>query len=105
MPLDFAESPVVETTEGKVRGYVFRDINVYKGMNYGDTTAGANRFLPPKPPKAWTGIREAVDYGETTPQAPGGLAVGGPPTGAAATSWRVPATSNASATASSMARP
>ena len=79
MPLDFAESPVVETTEGKVRGYVFREINVYKGMNYGDTTAGANRFLPPKPAKAWTGVREAVDYGETTPQAPGGLAVGGPP--------------------------
>jgi para-nitrobenzyl esterase len=80
MTVDFAESPIVGTADGKVRGYVFRGINVYKGIPYGAPTGEANRFLPPRPPEPWTGVRGCVDYGETAPQAPGGLSIGGPPT-------------------------
>ncbi|HKI74556.1 MAG TPA: carboxylesterase family protein, partial [Pseudomonadales bacterium] len=36
-----------------------------------------NRFLPPKPPAPWTGVRTSVLYGETAPQAPTRLAIGG----------------------------
>jgi para-nitrobenzyl esterase len=76
---DVTESAVVETAHGKVRGYVFRGISIYRGLPYGASTAGANRFLPPKPPAPWTGIRSALRYGETAPQAPGRLAEGGTP--------------------------
>jgi para-nitrobenzyl esterase len=38
-------------------------IYVFKGVSYGDSTAGANRFTPPQPVKPWRGIRNALRYG------------------------------------------
>ncbi|MDD9968108.1 MAG: carboxylesterase family protein [Myxococcales bacterium] len=67
----------VETATGRVRGEVYRGISIFRGIPYGASTAGENRFLPPRPPKAWTGTRPCVDYGDTAPQAPGLLAQGG----------------------------
>ena len=77
--LDVTDSAVVDTACGKVRGYVFRGISIYRGLPYGASTAGGNRFLPPQPPAPWTGIRAAQRYGETAPQMPGRLAEGGTP--------------------------
>jgi para-nitrobenzyl esterase len=76
---DLTDSAVVETAAGKVRGYVFRGISIYRGLPYGASTAGANRFMPPRPPAPWQGVRSALRYGETAPQAPGRLAEGGTP--------------------------
>ena len=57
-----------ETSAGKVRGSVVEGINVFKGIPYGGTTAGKNRFLPPTKPAAWTGVRDALAYGPSAPQ-------------------------------------
>ena len=63
-----AEGPVVATTNGKVRGLVDQGIHVFRGLPYAAPTVGANRFLPPKPPSAWTGVREALLFGASSPQ-------------------------------------
>ena len=63
-------APVVETANGKVRGYVRKGIYTFKGIPYADTTAGANRFMAPQKPKPWTGIRSSMQFGEVCPQPP-----------------------------------
>ena len=49
----------VATTAGKVRGLVRYGVNQFWGVPYGASTAGANRFMPPVKPAAWTGVRDA----------------------------------------------
>jgi len=58
----------VATVHGKVAGYVERGIFTFKGMPYGDTTGGANRFKPPRKPKPWDGVRSSRSYGPICPQ-------------------------------------
>src|SRR5580692_1577094 len=53
------ETAVVETASGKVAGYVHKGIFTFKGIPYGDTTEGTNRFMPPAPVKPWTGVRSS----------------------------------------------
>jgi para-nitrobenzyl esterase len=54
------DNAVVGTTAGKIRGFVRNGVFVFKGVPYGDTTAGENRFMPPKPVKPWTDVRATV---------------------------------------------
>src|SRR6266700_486169 len=61
------ESPVASTTYGKVRGYTDNNINVFKGIPYGADTS-SRRFQAPVPPEKWSDIREAVEYGPSSPQ-------------------------------------
>ncbi len=62
--------PAVETRYGKVRGVEWNGIKTFKGIRYGASTAGRNRYLPPQPPASWTGTFDAFDYGQIAPQAP-----------------------------------
>jgi para-nitrobenzyl esterase len=62
---------IAETSYGKVRGSAAGDVKVFKGIPYGADTAGANRFMPPVKPAAWTGVRDALAYGSTAPQGAG----------------------------------
>jgi para-nitrobenzyl esterase len=63
-----AESPVAQTKAGKIRGAEREGIKIFLGVPYGADTGGANRWLAPKPPVAWTGIRDALTYGQASPQ-------------------------------------
>jgi para-nitrobenzyl esterase len=59
---------IVETDSGKVFGFVRNDIYAFKGMPYGGTTAGKNRFMAPTKPTPWTGVRGALYWGPAAPQ-------------------------------------
>ncbi len=65
------ESPVAATTAGKVRGNTEDGIHVFKGVRYGADTA-TTRFQAPRAPQRWSGVVDALDYGNQTPQSPGG---------------------------------
>jgi para-nitrobenzyl esterase len=66
-----AQDIVVETTFGKVRGRRANGISTFKGVPYAASTAGVRRFMPPTKPTAWTGTRDALDFGASCPQLPG----------------------------------
>ncbi|MBD0377494.1 MAG: carboxylesterase/lipase family protein, partial [Flavisolibacter sp.] len=59
---------VAQTTNGKVRGFILRDIYTFLGIPYGAPTSGKNRFMPPQKPKPWTDVFPAVYWGNAAPQ-------------------------------------
>src|SRR5687768_8353556 len=58
----------VETTAGKIRGTLRGGVHAFKGVPYGASTAGANRFMAPQQPAKWTGVRDAFNFGHQSPQ-------------------------------------
>jgi hypothetical protein len=59
---------IAQTQYGKVQGFILRGIHQFRGIPYGESTAGKNRFMPPQPPQPWDDIRPAVWWGNTAPQ-------------------------------------
>ncbi len=59
---------VVETTAGRVRGFVRNGIYTFKGIPYGASTEGNARFVPAVKPARWSGVRSCLAYGPVCPQ-------------------------------------
>ena len=60
---------MVETRYGAVRGFAENGVQIFKGIPYGGSTAGSGRFMPPRPPAPWAGVRETVTLGPSAPAA------------------------------------
>jgi para-nitrobenzyl esterase len=63
-------NPIVETSSGRIRGYVRNGIYAFKDIPYGADTSGPNRFMPPQKPAPWTNVRPCLYHGFVSPQAP-----------------------------------
>jgi para-nitrobenzyl esterase len=60
---------IVTTRQGKLQGALSDGVYAFKGIPYAAAPFGAYRFLPPQPVEPWAGVRDALDYGPTPPQA------------------------------------
>jgi para-nitrobenzyl esterase len=59
-----AESPpIVQTAAGTLRGEAVGTLRVFRGIPYAQPPVGPLRWKPPLPPRAWTGIRQATQFG------------------------------------------
>ena len=63
----------VETTAGKVQGIANGRVKEFKGIPYGASTGGKNRYMAPRKPTPWTGVRNAIGYAPISPQTPASL--------------------------------
>ena len=61
-------APVVETSYGRVRGTIIEGVAAFKAIPYAAPPAGTLRFLPPRAPDPWTGVRDATSYAGRAPQ-------------------------------------
>jgi para-nitrobenzyl esterase len=67
------ENIIVETTNGKIKGYSRRGVIKFKGIPYAAPPVGNLRFKPPTPAEPWSGVLDATNYGPVAPQPPSAL--------------------------------
>ena len=66
--LTVAETTLVKTRQGIVRGLVERGVHVFRGIPYAAPPFGPNRLRPPQLAEPWTGERDATHDGPIPPQ-------------------------------------
>lgn len=60
-----ADEPVtVEIETGRLRGMRNNGAVSFKGVPYAAPTGGSNRFMSPQPVRSWTGVRDALSFGD-----------------------------------------
>jgi para-nitrobenzyl esterase len=55
-------SPVVETKEGRVQGFIANGVNEFLGIPYAEPPVGNLRWRPPKDRAPWTDVRNATEF-------------------------------------------
>ena len=61
----------VLTRSGRVRGLKKDGVHQFWGVPYGASTAGVNRFMPPRPAIPWSAVRDQFQVGHRAPLQPG----------------------------------
>ncbi len=59
---------IVETTNGKIRGYSKKGVIKFKGIPYAAPPVGEFRFKPPAPVEPWSEVRDALKYSSVSIQ-------------------------------------
>lgn len=62
---------VARTRAGRVRGLVKDGVHQFWCVPYGAPTGGENRFMPPRPPAPWSGVRDHFEITYAAPIEPG----------------------------------
>lgn len=63
-----AQTPIVGTTSGQVRGAETNGVLRFLGVPYAAPPVGALRFASPQPAEPWQGVRDALEKGPVAPQ-------------------------------------
>jgi para-nitrobenzyl esterase len=65
-----SDAPLATTKEGVLRGERLADrgVTIFRGVAYGESTAGAARFKAPQRVASWQGVKDAAKFGPTCPQ-------------------------------------
>ena len=63
------EAAVVQTTGGKVAGFIRNDVLEFRGIPFGASVGGDNRWEMPKPAQSWTGVLPTMHFGAACAQA------------------------------------
>src|SRR5687768_16935741 len=63
------DAATARTSSGLVIGNRVGAALAFKGIPYGGSTGGTNRFMPPTPTKPWQEPLHATQYGPASPQA------------------------------------
>src|SRR4029078_10825231 len=61
--------PEVRISAGKARGSWEGSVAVFRGLPFAERPVGALRFGAPRRVRGWDGLREAVSFGPSPPQA------------------------------------
>ena len=59
---------IIETNQGKIKGYISGDINKFKGIPYTEPPIGDLRFRPSIRKESWGGVLDCTKYGPDVPQ-------------------------------------
>ena len=54
---------IITIEQGGLRGSLVDGVRSFKGIPYAAPPVGANRFRPPRPAAAWSGVRDARQAG------------------------------------------
>ncbi len=63
-----AAPPMVRVAQGTLQGQLKDGLDEYFGIPYAAPPVGQLRWKPPQPAKPWTGVRQAVKFGNSCPQ-------------------------------------
>ena len=73
-----AANPIVRIDNGLVRGAGAAGVSTFLGLPYAAPPTGNLRWRPPRPAAAWSGVRDATQFGPSCPQAASPFAPPGP---------------------------